>query len=288
LATGQQSATIIRVSASRFPEFPSSIADRVCSQASYWFPRHFMDSAWVDHAPFAFWLMDALRPRRVVELGTHNGYSLFVMAEAARRLGLETRITALDSWEGDDQAGRYGEDVYAGVQQVATEYPGMIELIRGYFSDSAARIDDGTVDLIHIDGRHGYEDVREDFELYLPKLSPRGVVIFHDTHEFQEGFGVHRFWDELAATAPSFTFHHGHGLGVLAPNPEAPAAILDFLEAANEEPDAVRAGYERLGAEVALRYGAETSRLQREVDDLRSSTSWRVTAPLRALRDLLP
>jgi hypothetical protein len=273
---------------SPFPDFPGAIAERVCSKASFWFPRHFMDSAWVEHAPFAFWLMDALRPARVVELGTHNGYSLFVMAEAARRLGLETRISALDSWEGDDQAGLYDEEVYAGVERIAAGYPGMIELIRGYFSDSVSRIEDGTVDLIHIDGRHGYEDVREDFELYLPKLSPRGAMIFHDTHEFQEGFGVHRFWDEIAATAPSFTFHHGHGLGVLAPSPEAPAAILAFLEAANEQPDAVRSGYEALGAEVALRYAAETSRLQQEVDDLRSSTSWRVTAPLRALRDRLP
>ncbi len=96
---------------SPFPEFPSEIADRVCSTASYWIPRYFMESAWVEHAPFAFWLMDALRPEKVVELGTHKGFSLFVMAEAARRLGLQTLISAVDSWEGDDQAGLYDEDV---------------------------------------------------------------------------------------------------------------------------------------------------------------------------------
>jgi hypothetical protein len=271
-----------------FPDFPAAIAERVCSMASFWVPVHFMDSAWVEHAPFGFWLIDALRPRRVVELGTHNGYSLFVMAEAVRRLGLDTRISALDSWEGDDHAGLYGEDVFASVQRISADYPGTIELIRGYFSDSVSRIEDGTVDLVHIDGRHGYEDVREDFELYLPKLSPGGVMIFHDTHEFREGFGVHRFWDEIAPTAPSFAFHHGHGLGLLAPGPETPAAILDFLEAANEQPDAVRSGYEALAVEVATHYRLETTRLQHEIDDLRSSTSWRVTAPLRALRDSLP
>lgn len=243
-----------------------------------------MESAWVEHAPFAFWLIDALRPKKVVELGTHNGYSLFVMAEAVWRLGLDTQILALDSWEGDDQAGLYGDDVYRGVQKIAEDYPDAITLMRGYFSDSAPLIEDGSVDLLHIDGRHGYEDVREDFELYLPKLSPRGVVIFHDTREFQEGFGVHRFWDEIAATAPSFTFHHGHGLGVLAPGTEPPAAILDFLDAANSHPDAVRTGYESLAAPIAARYGSEVSRLQHEIDDLRSSRSWRVTAPLRILR----
>ena len=32
-------------------------------------------TSWVPHIPFAFWLVDALRPRTVVELGTHTGNS---------------------------------------------------------------------------------------------------------------------------------------------------------------------------------------------------------------------
>ena len=35
--------------------------------ASYWMPTHFYETrAWVTHAPFAFWLMDALLPRSIV------------------------------------------------------------------------------------------------------------------------------------------------------------------------------------------------------------------------------
>ena len=184
------------------------------SAASYWMPVHYDITAWAEHAPFASWLMDAAHPRTVLELGTHNGFSFFAMAEAARRLGLPTVLTAIDTWTGDDQAGFYGEDVYEKVAAIAThDYPDTTRLIRGYFSDVVSQIEDGSIDILHIDGRHGYDDVREDFEAYRGKLSDRGVAIFHDTHEFQPSFGVHRLWGELARTAPSFEFHHGHGLG---------------------------------------------------------------------------
>ena len=75
------------------------------SASSCWLPAHNGKQAWVTHAPFAFWLMDVLRPHSIVELGTHYGFSCFAFAEAVRRLGLDCRISALDNWEGDDQGG---------------------------------------------------------------------------------------------------------------------------------------------------------------------------------------
>jgi predicted O-methyltransferase YrrM len=277
------------------------------SAASYWNPAQDVPSAWQEHAPFAYWLMDAIRPRLIVELGTHNGFSFFVFAEAAKRLGLDARIFALDSWEGDDQAGFYAETVYESVARIAAaDYPDTTELVRGYFNDSVSRFEDGSIHLLHIDGRHGYEDVKEDYENYLPKLAEDGVVIFHDTREFQEGFGVHRFWDELAPSAPSFTFHHGHGLGVIAPGTRPPAAVLDFLALANRESDRVRAFYAERGADVGRHSGFSDQLL--EIEHLRSelatygraleesqagiasmarSLSWRVTRPLRGVKKLL-
>jgi hypothetical protein len=35
------------------------------SAASYWQPPHYTVTAWLEHAPFAYWLMDAIRPRVV-------------------------------------------------------------------------------------------------------------------------------------------------------------------------------------------------------------------------------
>ncbi|WP_394771442.1 class I SAM-dependent methyltransferase [Lacisediminihabitans sp.] len=277
---------------------------------SYWQPNHLVPSAWREHAPFAFWLVAATRPQTIVELGTHNGYSFFVFAEAAKRLGLDTRLFAIDTWQGDDQAGLYGEDVYQSVARIAQEnYPLSTELVRSYFGEAVARFDDGSIDLLHIDGRHGYEDVREDFEAYRAKLSPRAVVVFHDTQEFQPTFGVHRYWKELSEQAPSFEFHHGHGLGVLAYGPDAPAEVRELIQHGADDPQPIRDFYQARGAEISRRaddsdrliaFELETANLRRELaayghelevsrahlEHVLASTSWKFTAPLRRITGL--
>ncbi|MBD8103566.1 class I SAM-dependent methyltransferase [Plantibacter sp. VKM Ac-2885] len=281
------------------------------SHASYWMPRHIVQSAWLEHAPFAFWMIDALRPSSYVELGTHNGFSFFTACDAVTRLGLDTACSALDSWEGDDQAGFYGEDVYQSVLAIRdAEYPRIATLLRGYFSDSVDRIPDGSVDLLHIDGRHGYEDALEDWTAYAPKLSARGVVMFHDTFEFDRGFGVHRLWAELAAQFPerSFQFEHGHGLGVIGVGADLPAPVVEFFQAAQSDGPQIESDYHWLGKQVSAHYerdldyrnqlhlaeveraslraeaeAADASRAVAvgELDAIRTSTSWRLTSPLR-------
>src|SRR5437764_4408932 len=64
---------------------------RAClSPACFWPPQQLdPQSAWLEHAPFAFWLIEALRPRILVELGTHGGYSYFAFCQAVERLKLD-------------------------------------------------------------------------------------------------------------------------------------------------------------------------------------------------------
>jgi predicted O-methyltransferase YrrM len=294
-------------------EFASE-ADRSTEQAdltpftgaeSYWVPTRVVVSAWLEHAPFASWLMSVVRPSTFVELGTHNGFSFFTFCEAAVRLGLETRSWALDTWEGDDHAGFYTDEVYDDVEAVRrAHYPDSATLLRGYFADSVGSFADHSIDLLHIDGRHGYEDVKDDFESWLPKVSDRGIVLFHDIAERERGFGVWRLWEQLRMQYPSFTFQHGHGLGVLSVGAEIPMRLRPLFDASEAAERAIREFYVAQGQVVHARWvkDLEIAALQervREVEGERDASraeilamagsySWRLTRPIRRVAESMP
>lgn len=255
------------------------------SAASYWEPAQMCASAWTEHAPFAFWLVDTLQPRSIVELGVHTGFSYFALCQAVRALSLETRCFGIDRWTGDEQAGFYGDEVYEAVCRHNRRYDDFSRPIRSEFSDASAQFIGGSIDLLHIDGFHSYESVRRDFETWLPKISDRGVILFHDVTEFSEGFGVHRLWAELRRHYPHFAFTHGHGLGVLGVGAKIPARLRALFDTSIDTAtaDAIRMAYQRLGAaQHARALEQRVAELEQAVAQFRASTSWRITAPLRA------
>ncbi len=211
-------------------------------------------SAWVGHVPFAMVLVQMLRPRRLVELGTHGGDSYCAFCEAVAALGVNARCTAVDTWAGDRHAGAYdGDAVLANLRAVHDPaYGRFSDLMRMPFDQAVGSFADGSVDLLHIDGMHTYDAVGRDFRTWLPKMSDRGVVLFHDTAERSRDFGVWRLWEEVSAGRRSFGFHHCRGLGVLGVGPDLPPAAVDFFDAADRDPVAMRALFAKLGGSLEL------------------------------------
>lgn len=172
--------------------------------------------SWLGHIPFAAWLAETLKPRVFVELGSYSGTSYFSFCQAVLHGKLATKCFAVDTWKGDDHTGGYGEEVYQSfIAHNETHYSSFSRPLRMRFDAARAEFDESSVDLLHIDGLHTYEAVKEDFDTWLPKMSNVGVVIFHDTAVEAEGFGVNNFWAEISERYPSFNFIHSNGLGVL-------------------------------------------------------------------------
>jgi len=177
---------------------------------------------WAGHKRFIYDFVRNIKPKHIVELGTHKGTSFFSMCQAVKDGGLSTRLSAADTWKGDPHAGFYDESVYKDVQKIAqTYYQSLnVDLIRKSFDEAVTDYKKSVIDLLHIDGMHTYEAVKHDFETWISKLKPNGVIVFHDTNEKRNDFGVYKLWEELKFRYSTFDFYHSHGLGVMMLGPQ--------------------------------------------------------------------
>ncbi len=217
-------------------------------------PEDVLPSAWVGHLPFAFWLIEEARPDLLVELGTHNGTSFLAFCQAIKERSTRTKAFAVDTWEGDEHAGHYGDEVHDRLARlVKVKYSGFAQLMRMLFDDAMPYFSDGSVDLLHIDGLHTYDAVKHDFETWLPKMSRRGVILFHDTMVRERGFGVWQLWEELRERYPSFEFKHTHGLGVLLVGDQPPASLTALCALTGTPGEAITSNlFDALGQRFSL------------------------------------
>jgi hypothetical protein len=210
------------------------------------------------HAPFGQLCVALLRPRNLVELGTQKGMSYCCFLEAAHVLAHPMRAWAVDHWHGDQHTGAYDPETYAQLKAYHDpRYGDHSTLLRMSFNQAAVLFDEGTLDLVHIDGLHTYEAVRADFETWLPKASERAVFLFHDTDIRSGDFGVWRLWQELESRYPTLHFEFGYGLGVAAVGPNVPAPMRDLFDLDADSQSVLLRACEALGDRVRLAASCE-------------------------------
>ena len=237
--------------------------------------------SWQEHTPFLSALIGLTKPRVVVELGTHRGDSFFAVCEALRRHNLESGSTAwaVDTWQGDPQAGYYDEEIYQEVLHYRnTHYPQLAHLLRMTFDEAQREFGKGSIDLLHIDGLHTEEAVLHDYQSWKDCLSEQGIILFHDIAVRENDFGVYRVWEKLKAQFPHFAFLHGNGLGLLQVGPTPAPAVADLCQANPEERALLQASFAALGGRV--RFEGRAARLWHQADAL-----WERTHQAESLAD---
>lgn len=214
-------------------------------------PDRLAVSAWLGHIPFAFWLAKILQPEKIVELGVHYGTSFCAFCQQAAQNPLHCSCYAVDSWQGDSQAGFYGNEVHAEVAAFThAHYPGNAHLIRAMFDDALPLFDDGSIDLLHIDGFHTREAMLHDFEAWLPKMAPRGVIVMHDINARLPGYSGFEAWNEIRARFAHFQFEHGYGLGVVLAGATPPRELVELASLGPEAARLTRNYFAHAGASL--------------------------------------
>jgi hypothetical protein len=188
-------------------------------------------TAWAGHIPFLFLLFKLMRPRTFVELGVCYGASFLAACEAAKLFKTQTACLGIDTWQGDAHTGPIeGDRIHASLISFANARYQGCHLLRTTFDAALGQVADASVDLLHIDGFHSYEAVSRDFYTWRPKLSDRSIVLFHDTNERHDDFGVWKLWAEIAPKFNAIEFLHCSGLGVLVTGTQVTPEFFDLLQ----------------------------------------------------------
>ena len=177
---------------------------------------------WSGHREFAYDYVCNMKPNVIVELGSHYGCSAFTFLQAIKDYNLQTKFYAIDTWAGDKYTENdYVENIYEEykrVQTVCFAHQNK-EMMRMTFDEAVVFFEDNSIDLLHIDGSHIYDDVKHDFEIWKDKVKKDGVIFLHDIAEdivLGEKMGSHFFWNELKREYPFFVeFQYSYGLGII-------------------------------------------------------------------------
>lgn len=268
-------------------------------------PEYIEESAWIEHIPFMFWLTKNLKPQLFVELGAHYGVSFYAFCQIVKKYKLDSKGIAIDNWKGDSQAGIFGDEVFEVFKQNLSKYNSFATFIREDFNSALKFVEDRTVDFAHIDGFHSFEAVKNDFNNLKPKLNEKSIVLFHDIYEFKEGFGVYLLWEELKKKYRYREFKFGHGLGVITTSKNLDAYPIEiqkffvddyFFQQLNQMCTILGSNLDQKFIISQLSKTKEdytneinrlrllSIRLDKEIQNVYRSKSWRITEFLRQFK----
>lgn len=113
---------------------------------------------------------------KTCEIGVRSGQSSQALLEKG------CFVYMIDPWEdydGYDEKNYYYDRDWNDVQEMIKAFPGQYEIIRKK-SDDAKDDVPNDLDLVYIDGNHGYEFVKRDIYNYWPKLKDNGLLCGDD------------------------------------------------------------------------------------------------------------
>jgi cephalosporin hydroxylase len=152
-------------------------------------------------------VVERLLPRRVLEIGTMWGGTLWYWLQVAERVvAVDDAMRLASFWEKWADAAASELVLLQGMSQDA-------ELV-----EKAREL--GPYDFIFIDADHRYDSVKADWENYREMVALGGVIAFHDTNhpENDIDYGVKQLWEEITSEIDvrwmhiAMTNHCGIGL----------------------------------------------------------------------------
>lgn len=144
--------------------------------------------------------LEGLQPRRILELGTWSGGTLFLFSRVSRP---DATIVSVDL-----PAHNFGGGYSAWKSTLFHSFASSNQTLRLIVGDShqpavfnlvREALQGELLDFLFIDADHTYQGVKLDFEMYSPLVGRGGIIAFHDiaSDNLKTGIVVRGFWDEI-------------------------------------------------------------------------------------------
>lgn len=175
------------------------------------------------HIPFGAWLIEALNPRVLVELGTFHGESYLAFCQTVNDCNMRTKCFAAGPWQVADRPIEFQDDIFQTLSRQNEAHASFSRLIRAGYATAARQFEDGSIDILHLPRDADFESLEEITALWQPKLSADGVVLVQAIDATQPSRA--KFWEAFSRGKPNFEFKHNKGLGVVFANEATKRAL---------------------------------------------------------------
>ena len=180
---------------------------------------------WFAHAPLLFWLVAAIRPRRIVCLGGAQDNARSVFRQALQLLDSPGEAATICSWA-------FADDANGGalaLDQPGVDPPQTSRIQPCDLSQALRHVAAASVDILTVDGRAAPGRLQEYLKPWLEKLSPTAVVMALGSLDGNEAPRP-----QLAPWFPALSFPHGQGMTLFCTAAPLAGAISELFVAAQD------------------------------------------------------
>lgn len=196
-------------------------------RSMFWRPNFHQGKGWLEFVPVGFWLVDVLRPARVLEVGTTSGNSYFSLCQSINSLGIDCESISIVS---DKESGDAANANALIQRHNSYNYAGFSKILSSGSLDISTLVEDNSTDLLLI---NEIGDVRlsDFFAVALRKLSSRGVVVLN--YEVLNRHPVrNEFLNYIRENFQNFELTHGSGLLIIQCGTKPAPIMMKLMECA--------------------------------------------------------
>lgn len=229
--------------------------------------------SWNDFLPFIIWLVDAVRPSTILDIGVPGGNSALSFCQALDLSASDGRCISVRPWTEHASDGDQAVSVREAQQKYElSRHQHHLTMLHCGIDEALMNVDNGSIDLVSLDDNchAGFSD--RTLAMISEVLSDRGAILVRGINKGSIDSGIKGFWSHISSAGRNFELFHGDGLGILWIGRDPPEAAKNLSNLSALDSRRFREIYAQLGRAVP-KLNEEPWERESLVEDLRKRNS---------------